>query len=103
MSGPLLQIEVSVFRSQPGDWAVCGQRSDTSSQAVQALVGECDTGCVGGFGDAGGADGFDLGVDLDIDVIDDITDVDHDVDDDLDLDVDINFDVEVAFCTCLLT
>ena len=57
MSGPLLQIEVSVFRSQPGDWAVCGQRSDTSSQAVQALVGECDTGCVGGFGDAGGAGG----------------------------------------------
>ena len=51
MSEPLLQLEVSVFCSQPGDWAVCGQRSDTSSQAVQALVGECDTGGVGGFGD----------------------------------------------------
>ena len=53
----VLQIEVSVFRSQPGDWAVCGQRSDTSSQAVQALVGECDTGGAGGFGDAGGDGG----------------------------------------------
>ena len=51
MIEPLLQIEVSVFRSQPGDWAVCGQRSDTSSQAVQALVGYCDTGSVGCFGD----------------------------------------------------
>ena len=57
MSEPLLQIEISVFRSQPGDWAVCGQRSDTSSQAVQALVGECDTGGDGGFGDARGDGG----------------------------------------------
>ena len=57
MSEPLLQIEVSVFCSQPGDWAVCGQRSDTSSQAVQALVGECDTGGDGGFGDAAGDGG----------------------------------------------
>ena len=53
----VLQIEVSVFRSQPGDWAVGGQRSDTSSQAVQALVGECDTGGDGGFGDAAGTGG----------------------------------------------
>ena len=53
MSEPLLQIEV--FRFQPGDWDVCGQRSDTSSQAVQALVGECDTGGDGGFGDAAGS------------------------------------------------
>ena len=51
MIEPLFQIEVVIFRSQPADWAFCGQRSDASSQAVQTLVGYCDTGGVGGFGD----------------------------------------------------
>ena len=57
MIEPLFQIEVLIFRSQPADWAFCGQRSDASSQAVQTLVGYCDTGGVGGFGDGASGSG----------------------------------------------